>query len=526
MQAINYLVIVAALTLVHVVVPSAQAAIEVTNEQVRDGLLSLVHSYSQLENKLDRHEQRERALGEIIKRGLQALQKGQKIFDPMQGSYVRLEERVGQIETLLMGLDEKFSEQTKSNKAIENIEKWVNSPSRSSDSDKLTELSNQVEDLSVNVKDLRKEVDELRVKHDGDSQTSRDSFTTIETNLAKKLEENGNVISQIQENLGKIGGARSSGDGSLEDSISKDLQFIKSNIGSSSCGDGNSSGGPIDKDFFVSLTNQTLDAISDMRHEVLTASDKSYAKTTSKLKENAASLDAQIGELLKNTGEGCDGNTLESKQNDVHKLEQMLAQMGDNVLSIKRNMEFNVHAITLEVSEAIKQNSKDLESAIGGKFETINETIWNNHNGAITNLTSKIESEISQVWRQIGIMYQEVSSSKDALNKLQELTTSYVNGTVETMDQMQGKVSQVTRHISEVDENLNYLLGRLQLVMQEFNKVKSGLGTALDDIRNSFQQVHNKIQVVGPGPHKIEPDEDEEIPDIHLLPQRDQPAPN
>lgn len=410
---------------------------------MRDGLLSLVHSYSQLENKLDRHEQRERALGEIIKRGLQALQKGQKIFDPMQGSYVRLEERVGQIETLLMGLEEKFNEQSKSNKAIENIEKWVNSPVRSSDSDKLTELSNQVEDLSVNVKDLRKEVDELRAKHDGDAQTSRDSLSAIETNLTKKLEENGNAIGRIQENLGKIGGAKSSADGSLEDSISKDLQYIKSNIGSNACADSNSFGGAVDKDFFVALNNQTLDAISDMRHEVLTASDKSYAKTTTKLKETASTLDASINELLKNVGEGCDGNTLnESKLNDIHKLEQMLAQMGDNVLSIKRGMEFNVHAITLEVGEAIKQNSKDLETAIGGKFETINETIWNNHNGAITNLTSKIESEISQVWRQIGIMYQEVSSSKDALNKLQELTTSYVNGTVETMDHMQGKVNR------------------------------------------------------------------------------------
>lgn len=412
-----------------------------SNEQVRDGLLSLVHSYSQLENKLDRHEQRERALGEIIKRGLASLQNKQKIFDPMQGSYVRLEERVGQIETLLMSLDEKFNEQLKTNKAIESIEKWIASQSKNSDSEKLTELSNQVEDLSVNVKELRKQVDDVQKKQSNDSEASHESISSIQTNLIKKLEENANSIKQIQDSLGNVGGGNSSGDQSLEN-ISKELQYIKENIGTGSCGNSGSNGDAIDKDFLAALNNQTLDAISDMRHEVLTASDKSYAKTTTKLKETHIALDASINELLKNVGEGCDGNAVgDTKQNEIQKLEQMLAQMGDNVLSIKRGMEFNVHAITLEVGELIKQNSKELGSAIGDKFEAINETIWNNHNGAITNLTSKIESEISQVWRQIGIMYQEVSSSKDALNKLQELTTAYVNGTAETMDQVQGKVS-------------------------------------------------------------------------------------
>lgn len=398
-----------------------------------------MHSYSQLENKLDRHEQRERALGEIIKRGLQALQKGQKIFDPMQGSYVRLEERVGQIETLLMGLDERFNEQSKFNKAIDSIEKYIaaQSPSKAAaDSAKLTELSSQVEDLSVNVKELRKEVGGLRVKHDKDSQYAHDSLQGIETNLSKKLDENANSIGRIQKSLGSV-------EGSQEGSILTDLQFIKSNIESRSCENSDAQGGAVDRDFIATLSNQTINAIANMRQEILTVSDKNYGKTSSKLKETVASVDTSIIELAKNVREGCSGSALStSKQNvgEMQKMEQMLAQMGDNVLSIKRGMEFNVHAITLEVSEAIKANSKELGSTIGDKFEAINETIWNNHNGAITNLTSKIESEISQVWRQIGIMYQEVSSSKDALNKLQELTTSYVNGTVETMDHMEGKV--------------------------------------------------------------------------------------
>lgn len=48
--------------------------------------------------------------------------------------------------------------------------------------------------------------------------------------------------------------------------------------------------------------------------------------------------------------------------------------------------------------------------------------------------------------------------------------------------------------MGEVDENLNYLLGRLSLVMQEFNQVKSGLGNALDTIRSSFHEVQSKVK--------------------------------
>lgn len=113
---------------------------------------------------------------------------------------------------------------------------------------------------------------------------------------------------------------------------------------------------------------------------------------------------------------------------------------------------------------------------------------------------------MSQVWRQIGIMYQELTASTTALDRLQEQTETYVNGSFKIMDSMQGKVTQMNTRMVEVDENMNYLLGRLSLVSQEFNEIRTGLGKALDAVRSSFKEVQNKLKDHGPGPHEIEDD--------------------
>lgn len=77
-----------------------------SNTEIRDAILSLVHSYTLLDNKLERHEQRERALGELVKKGLLTLQKNQRIFDPLKGLIQRLDDRVAQIETKMMDVSD------------------------------------------------------------------------------------------------------------------------------------------------------------------------------------------------------------------------------------------------------------------------------------------------------------------------------------------------------------------------------------------------------------------------------------
>lgn len=68
-------------------------------------------------------------------------------------------------------------------------------------------------------------------------------------------------------------------------------------------------------------------------------------------------------------------------------------------------------------------------------------SILDEDSGALANLTSKIGEEIDQVWRQIGIMHQQISASTDTLGKLQNQTDQYVSGSLNVMDNMKGKVS-------------------------------------------------------------------------------------
>lgn len=113
----------------------------------------------------------------------------------------------------------------------------------------------------------------------------------------------------------------------------------------------------------------------------------------------------------------------------------------NNVIETKRRFEYGIHQIVLEIGDTVRTNTKELNKTILNKLDDIDRVILDNHIGALANLTSKIETEMSQVWRQIGIMYQEVSSSKQALDRMQQQSEVYVNGTMLTMDSMEGKVS-------------------------------------------------------------------------------------
>lgn len=69
---------------------------------IRDAMLSLLKIVSNLETKLERHESREKTLGDQIKRTLSSLERGHKGLEPLKGAVSRLDERLAKVETILI----------------------------------------------------------------------------------------------------------------------------------------------------------------------------------------------------------------------------------------------------------------------------------------------------------------------------------------------------------------------------------------------------------------------------------------
>lgn len=65
-------------------------------------MLSLVHMFRTSEDKLERHEYREKALGDQLKRMLSGLEKKHRALEPLKGMISRLDERLSNVETILL----------------------------------------------------------------------------------------------------------------------------------------------------------------------------------------------------------------------------------------------------------------------------------------------------------------------------------------------------------------------------------------------------------------------------------------
>jgi chromosome segregation ATPase len=235
----------------------------------------------------------------------------------------------------------------------------------------------------------------------------------------------------------------------------------------------------------VSLLSLTSDQSLRHLHDDIAAKHRNVTRSVDAI---AGSIDS-LAQKFDGSSQG-----IRTEIENLGRVEQVMVQTADSVLDTKRRVEYGVHQIITEMQQLMKAASKDVNAAINERFDTFEMSILDEETGALHNLTAKIGQEIDQVWRQIGIMHQQMSANADTLNRLQNQTDQYVNGSLTTMGNMKGKVGTITTRIMDIDENLNYLLGKLSLFNQEFYQIKLGLGKTLDEMRSTYKTVREKIE--------------------------------
>lgn len=177
---------------------------------------------------------------------------------------------------------------------------------------------------------------------------------------------------------------------------------------------------------------------------------------------------------------------LSAEISSLKRVEQVMINTADSVLDTKRSIEFGIQQIILELGEIVKNSGSTINTTLSDQISNISFAILKNQTSALTNMTAKMEKEISQVWRQIGIMYQQMSQSVQLLDQLKDTTKEHMNVSLSRVGNMDGTVDKISTKVTDVEDNLNYLLGRLSLVVSEFNLMKAGVGEELMRLRENL----------------------------------------
>lgn len=240
------------------------------------------------------------------------------------------------------------------------------------------------------------------------------------------------------------------------------------------------------------LTDEDETGSKKNLREALEATETHILSASRELKDMVVESGSMAESLFERVDSGY--KELETEIKGLANVEQVLLDTADSVMDTKRKIEFGVQQIIFKVTELVAISGGEMDDNLAAKFESITRTILSNQTQALTALTVKVEKEIGQVWRQMGIMYGQLSNSISILEKVKTRTEEYSNKSSKNLGSMDNQVEGLTDRMSEVDENLNYMLSQLSLVVAEFNQVKTGLGQAMEGMEDELLEEFRRQQ--------------------------------
>ncbi|CAG9831815.1 unnamed protein product [Diabrotica balteata] len=359
------------------------------NEDIKVAMLQMVNVVRVTGDKLEKHEQRDRVLGEQLKKGLINIDKRIKTLDPVKGTIARLEERLAAFETILMQMNEKEKKQLQMTfEAVINIQK----------------------NLPVVMEEMKNEIISKISVYQSPSQISppvilKEDFEKMKKEIMDKIYIVTNSIEKIENEIDKI----NKGNQQTKNLENLNIYFNKS-------------------------------------QELFTKFDKNLDNCNSKI-SNKKDEEWKLNVITASNGQQSDVKNIltgiKLLQNKIDQLSQNYDLAIDQNFSSQKQDKF-----TSELINYIKKTHQDtikklndlseltvnlLDSFVTSKIQNLNRldnfktSILDLENRALVNATSKIEEDIQQLLQKIGVMDQQMKSNADSLKQLENCKTGTYN---------------------------------------------------------------------------------------------------